>query len=259
MKRKVWSPVLTVLLMFAAVPAFAQPMGPMKIDVPRLLGQFAPSEGVWAKYSVVDREAGKESIMRMAIVGKEEGSHWYEVWLDEAGSRNIIKLLVAGDPNNPENIQRMIMKIGESPPIEMPRDFVVRGRKVAVSMFETRSGVGTQAESGIKIEKTGEREVTVPAGTFTTTLNRIVDNSGRELGTFDMSAKVPPFGVVVSETPKVVMKLLAYGSDAETGITEDPLPMAAPPGMPEGMPRGRPPGMTGPPPDAPPGGPPQIR
>lgn len=248
------STVFLVPFLLFAVPVSAQPKGPMMPEVPRLFGQFVPAEGVWAQYAVLDKASMKESKMRMAIVGKEGDSYWYEIWLQDRQSRNVIKLLVKGDPNNSENIQRMIMKSGDAPAIEMPRDFVVMGRQMAVHMFETRAGVGEKPGPEVKVEKVGERSVTVPAGTFSTVQSRIVGADGRELGSFDLSEKVPPFGVVTSETAYTKMDLLAHGADAKTAITEEPTPMAMPPGMPQGMPRGRPPGMT--PPAAPPGPPP---
>jgi len=223
----------------------------MMPDVPRLFGQFAPREGVWAEYSVVDAAAGRESKMRMAIVGKEGGSHWYEVWLQDEASRNVIKMLVKGDPNNSENIQRMIIKSGDGQAMEMPRDFVVMGRKMAVHMFETRSGVEEGGEAKVSVKEMGKREVTVPAGTFKTTRYQIVDAAGKELGTYDLSDAVPPFGVIVSKTAQASMTLLAHGTDAATAITEEPVPMVTPPGMPAGMPRGRPPGMMEGPPKSP--------
>jgi hypothetical protein len=223
----------------------------MMPEVPRLFGQFAPREGVWAQYAVLDKQTMKESKMRMAIVGVEGDSYWYEVWLQDAESRNVIKLLVTGDPNNSENIQRLIMKSGDAQAIEMPRDFVVMGRQMAVHMFETRAGVGEKPAAEVKVEVIGERSVTVPAGTFTTTQSRIIGADGKEMGSFDISPKIPPFGVVTSETAQTKMDLLAFGQDAETAITEEPVKMTMPPGMPEGMPRGRPPGIM------PGGGPPQ--
>jgi hypothetical protein len=225
----------------------------MMPEVPRLFGQFAPTEGVWAQYAVLDKQTMKESKMRMAIVGIEGDSYWYEVWLQDKDSRNVIKLLVTGDPNNADNIKRMIMKSGEGQATEMPRDFVVMGRKMAVHMFETRSGVGSPPAEGVKVEEVGQREVTVPAGVFTTTQSRIIGADGKEMGSFDLSPKIPPFGVVTSETGQTKMDLLAFGQDAKTAITEEPVKMTMPPGMPEGMPRGRPPGIM------PAGGPPQTQ
>jgi hypothetical protein len=251
MDRFIRSALVAVVLLAIAVPAGAQPPGSMMPEVPRLFGQFAPQEGVWAQYAVLDKATMKESKMRMAIVGVEGDSYWYEVWLQDEASRNVIKLLVKGDPNNSENIQRMIMKSGDGQATEMPRDFVVMGRKMATHMFETRSGVASPPEQGVKVEVVGEREVTVPAGSFTTTQSRIIGTDGKEIGSFDLSDKIPPFGVVTSETSQTKMDLLAFGKDAKTAITEEPVKMTMPPGMPEGMPRGRPPGIMpggGPPP-----------
>jgi hypothetical protein len=253
MSRFIRSAVLAVALLAITAPAGAQPQGSMMPQLPRLFGQFTPTEGVWAQYSVLDKTTMQESKMRMAIVGVEGESYWYEVWLQDKTSRNVIKLLVAGDPNNPENIKRMIMKSGEGQATEMPRDFVVMGRKMAVHMFETRSGVSSPPDQGVKVEEVGQREVTVPAGTFTTTQSRIIGSDGKEMGSFDLSEKIPPFGVVTSETAQTKMDLLAFGQDATTAITEEPIKMTMPPGMPEGMPRGRPPGMM------PGGGPPQSQ
>jgi hypothetical protein len=39
------------------------------------------------------------------------------------------------------------------------------------------------------------------------------------------------------------MELTAYGGDAKSVITEEPVLMTSPRGMPPGMPRGMPPGM----------------
>jgi len=181
--------------------------------------------------------------MRMAIVGKEGDAFWYEVENNAAGGRNIIKMLVTGDPNkSTENIKRMIIKSGDTPAMEMPADFLVMGRQMAGSMFEKRSGVKQSPEPEGAVEEIGPREVTVPAGTFTTTRYRIRDGQGAEVGTYDLSTTVPPFGIILSETRNGTLKLLGHGDDAVSAITEEPTPMPIPQGMP-GMPGGMPPGM----------------
>ncbi len=92
----------------------------------------------------------------------------------------------------------------------------------------------------------GAAQVTVPAGTFSVTRNRIVDAAGKVLATYDFNKDVLPFGVVRSETEKVKMELLASGKDAVSVITEVPMMMKTPPGMPDANPRGTPPGMEAP-------------
>jgi len=215
-------------------------------EVPRLFGTFNPQPGVWSEYAVVEKDSGKRSKMRMAIVGKEGVSFWYEVLMDDDQHRNVIKMLVKGNPNDPDNIQRLIMKSGENPAMEMPKDFVAMGRKMASHMFESRSGVPAEAGADLKLETGEKREVKVPAGTFQTTLQRIVDGTGKVFATYDFDAAVLPFGVVTSTTERSTMELLAYGKDAKSLIAETPVPFAGPPGMPEGMPRGMPPGMKHP-------------
>ena len=210
---------------------------------------FQPEPGVWSEYQVNDKKTGQATKMRMAIVGQEQGAHWYEVTHDEGDNRNIIKMLVRGNPNEPDNIQRLIIKSGDGPAQEMPRDFVAMGRKMAVHMFEQRSGVPAGATDSVQVKDAGPRKVSVPAGTFDTTWHKILDADGEPLAEYDSNSAVLPFGVVRSETDSNRMELLAHGRDAVSAITEDPRTMMTPPGMPGGMPRGVPPGM------APPGGP----
>ena len=118
----------------------------------------------------------------MSIVGKEGESFWYEVRNEVEGSVNIVKMLVDGDPNETsENIRRMIIKSGDSPAMEMNRDFVVMGRQVATQMFEKRSGVEAGKGAETAVEEIGKREVTVPAGTFSTLQYRITGADGKPL------------------------------------------------------------------------------
>lgn len=127
------NPVRLAVLLFAvsvpslaAVPAAAQPPGGP--SMPRLFGDFVPQPGAWAEYSVTDTAAGTE--MKMSIVGKEGDAFWYEVENNADGGRNIIKILVTGDPNkSTENIKRMIIKSGDAAAMEMPADFIVMGRR----------------------------------------------------------------------------------------------------------------------------------
>ena len=233
--------VLLPALVFGPLLAGAQ--APPAKEPPRFFGVFATTVGGWSEYAVTETEGGKKSTMRNSVVGKEGDAFWYEVAITEGGVRNIVKMFLKGDPNNPENIQRLIMKNGDQPAQEMPREFVVMGRRMATTMFETRSGSSIVNQPNLKAEETGTAKVTVPAGSFDVTRNRILDPAGKVLATYDFNKDVLPFGVVRSETDKVKMELLAYGKDAVSMITETPTMMKTPPGMPESNPRGKPPGM----------------
>jgi hypothetical protein len=236
--------LLLPLLMSGAPPAGAQ--APSSTEAPKFFGAFATTLGGWSEYAVTETEGGKKSTMRTAIVGKEGDAFWYEIAITEGGTRNIIKMFLKGDPNNPENIQRLVMKNGDQPAQEMPREFVVMGRRMATSMFETRSGSSVANQANIRAEEVGTEQVSVPAGTFQVTRSRVLDNAGKVLATYDFNKGVLPLGIVRSATDKVTMELIASGKDAVSLITEEPVMMKRPPGMPEDNPRGAPPGMEAP-------------
>ncbi len=238
--------VLTALLLSAA--AAAAPPGPTPgvPPVPRLFGTFEPVVGAWSEYAVVDKASGRRSRMKMAIVGSEKNAFWYEVTLHEGGDRNVVKMLVKGNPNDPENIQRMIFKSGDEPATEMPREFVAMGRKMATHMFERRSGVSASDPGAIRVVEGEKRRITVPAGTFDAVRHEIKDAEGRTLATYEFNPDVLPFGVLRSDAGDTSMELLAHGRDARSSITEKPVPMGMPPGMPGALPRGIPPGMGAP-------------
>ena len=73
-------------------------------DVPRLFGTFAPRPGAWSEYAIFDMTTGGKTVMRLSIVGVTGESYWYEVVNREGESRNIVKMLLKGDPGDPENI-----------------------------------------------------------------------------------------------------------------------------------------------------------
>lgn len=214
------------------------------LQVPRLFGTFAPKPGVWSEYAIFDKATGKRTVMRMSIVDVDGDSYWYEVVNREGDDSNIVKMLVMGDPSDPENIQRLIMKSGINPAQEMPRDFVLMGRRMAGHMFEQRSGIPTSPKANLQNVRTGEGVVTVPAGTFDVELHRIVDSAGIVYAQYKFSREVSPFGVVASEAENTTMVLVGHGTGAKSLITEEPTVMTQPPGMPEGMLMGMPPGMA---------------
>lgn len=237
--------IILASLLFS--PGFSQAAEAEKqFEVPRLFGVFAPKPGVWSEYAIFDKATGKRAVMRMSIVGVEGDAYWYEVVNREGEASNIVKMLVKGDPNDPENIQRLIMKSGTNPAQEMPRDFVLMGRRMASHMFEQRSGIPASPSVKLQNVKTGIGEATVPAGTFDVALHEIVDESGRVYAKYKFSEEVRPFGVIASDAENSTMVLVGYGDGAKSLITEEPTMMTQPPGMPEGMPRGMPPGMAPP-------------
>ncbi len=237
--------ISVILVIFLFVPSFLPAAETERqADVPRIFGTFSPRNGVWSEYAIFDKSTGMRTVMRMSIVGVEGDAYWYEVVNREGDGTNIIKMLVKGDPNDPENIQRLIMKSGEKAAQEMPRDFVLMGRRMATHMFEQRSGIPARPAVNLKNIKTGTGSATVPAGTYDVSLHKIVDESGKVYAVYKFSEEVHPFGVVSSDAEYSTMVLVGLGTDAKSLINEEPAMMTQPPGMPEGLPRGMPPGMN---------------
>ncbi len=204
-------------------------------DVPRLFGTFSPNPGAWSEYTIFDKSTRKRSVMRMSIVGIEADAFWYEVENRDGEGSNIVKMLVKGDPNDPENIQRFIIKSGADPAQEMPRDFVFMGRRMAGHMFEQRSGIPSSPQANLRNIKTGVGSATVPAGTFHVSLHQIVDTAGKVYAEYKFSENVFPFGVVTSDADNSTMVLVGHGIGAKSLITEEPIMMTQPPGMLPGM------------------------
>jgi hypothetical protein len=222
--------------------------------VPRLFGTFSPKTGGWSEYAIYDKSTGKRTVMRMSIVGIEADAYWYEVENREGGGSNIVKMLLTGDPNDPENIQRLIMKSGANPAQEMPRDFVLMGRRMVSHMFEQRSGISSNPALKLENKKTGVGSATVPAGTFDVSRHQIVDSAGKVYAEYKINTDVHPFGVVSSDAENATMVLVGYGIGAKSLITQEPAMMTRPPNIPEGAPIRMPPGI-GPMPGQGPGNP----
>ena len=193
------------------------------IEFPGLWGTFTPEPGAWSEYVKFDKVTGKRTVTRMSIVGVDRDSYWYEVVDREEKSSNIVKMLVKGDPNDPENIQRLIMKSGLNPAREMPRDFILMGRGRA------------SPNDNLENVRTGEGVVTVPAGTFAVGLHQIVDMTGKIHGEYKFSRDVRPFGVITSEFGNLTMMLVSHGGGAKSLIKEEPAMTVQPPGVPGGM------------------------
>ncbi len=194
---------------------------------PRFYGDFKPVVGAWAEYQMkAQKEAPTK--MKVAIVGKEGQSFWYETVM--AGQERIVtKMLVSGDPSDQKSVKRMIMKTGNNPALEMP------------VMGMGKQPANAQQQPKGKIIDKGMEKVTVPAGTFTA--RHFQYQEGKEVVDSWTSEKVPPYGMVKSGTKDFEMVLLGYGTGAKSLITETPKKFQMPK-MPQGFPQGMPPGMN---------------
>ncbi len=100
--RKV--PIVSVLFLFIlAQSAFAQ--WGQGSQGPRFRGDFKPVVGAWSEYQV--KAPGMTPyMMKVAIVGKEGNSYWYESVTEGPGGRSVMKMLVSGDPNEQARASR---------------------------------------------------------------------------------------------------------------------------------------------------------
>ena len=204
-------------------------------DVSSLFGTFSPKPGVWSEYAIFDKSTGKHSVMGMSIVAIEADAYWYEVENMEEDGSDIVKMLINGDPNDPDNILRLIMKSGVNPAKDMHRDSVLKQRSLVSHVFERRDGIPLSPTVNLKNIKTGVGSATVPAGTFDVSLHKIVDSTGKVYARYKFSEDVHPCGIVHSEDENSTMILVGHGTGAKSRITEEATMIPGPPDRPEGM------------------------
>ncbi len=172
---------------------------------PKFYSDFKPVVGGWSEYQMTGK-GEQPSKMKIAIVGKEGDSYWYETVTETKREERVItKMLVSGNPEDQKSIKRMIVKMGDQPAMEMP-----------VQMMQ---GSKEQAQRGKTIDK-GTESVKVPAGSFTTQHMQYQD--GETVVDTWVQKDVFPYGMVKSQSKESEMVLLGYGTGAKTLITETP-------------------------------------
>jgi len=177
-----------------------------KTSGPRFYTEFKPIVGGWAEYQVTAEE-GQPSKMKIAIVGKEGDAYWYETVIEtKHEGRSVIKVLVSGDPEDPNNVKRVIVKTGNEPAMEIP-----------TLMRQQPSEVNKQPA---KVVDKGIETINVPAGTFTTKRFQYQEPDG--VVDAWVHKDVPPYGVIKSQSKDFEMVLIGYGIGAKTLITEKP-------------------------------------
>lgn len=186
---------------------------------PSFHGEFKPVVGGWSEYQMTTK-GGSPSKMKIAVVGKEGDAYWYETVMEGGRQgRNIVKMLVSGDPGDTKNVKRMIVKTGNDPAMEMPVEMMQQSSK-------------GQAPSGKVIDK-GTETIKVPAGSFKTQHMQYQDVETVDTWVYK---DVSPYGMIKSVSKDTEMVLIGYGTGAKTQITETPQKFEMPQ-MPEGRPR----------------------
>jgi hypothetical protein len=202
MRKIVWAISIVFTLSFVNL-SYAQ-LG--KTSGPRFYTDFKPVAGGWSEYEMTTK-SGEPSKMKIAIVDKEGDGYWYETVMEGGRQgRNIVKMLVSGNPGESKNVKRMIMKTGNRPAMEMP-----------VEMMQQSSR--GQEPKGKIIDK-GNETIKVPAGSFST--KHMQYQEGENVVDTWVYKEVSPYGVIKSQSKDLEMVLIGYGTGAKTLITETP-------------------------------------
>ncbi len=202
MKKIVWVVSIISILFFVHF-AHAQ-FG--KGAMPKFYSDFKPVVGGWSEYQMTSKSESPVK-MKIAIVGKEGDAYWYEtVMEDKKAGKTITKMLVSGNPDDPNSVKRIIVKTGNQPAMEMP-----------VQMWKQSSK--PQESKGKLIDK-GKETIKVPAGTFATQHVQYQD-VGSLVDTW-IYKDVSPYGLIKSQSKDFEMVLTGYGTGAKTLITEKP-------------------------------------
>jgi hypothetical protein len=213
--------VICVVSIFLALAMFSLAYAQVgKTSGPQLYGEFKPVVGGWSEYQITTKGESPTK-MKIAVVGKEGDAYWYETVMEGGRQgKNIVKMLVSGNPQDQKNIKRMIFKQGNEPAMEMP-----------VGMMQPSAK--DRAQSGKVIDK-GTETIKVPAGTFKAQHSQYQDVEG-VVDTW-MHKEVSPYGLIKSQSKDMEMVLLGYGTGAKTLITETPQKFEMPQ-IPERRPR----------------------
>jgi len=172
---------------------------------PKFYSDFKPVVGGWSEYQMTSKSEGSMK-MKIAIVGKEGDVYWYETVMEGGRQgRNIVKMLVSGDPGDTKNVKRMIFKQGNEPAMEMPVEMMQQSAK-------------GQEQKGKIIDK-GSETIKVPAGTFKTQHMQYQDVETVDTWVYK---DVSPYGMIKSQSKDMEMVLIGYGTGAKTQITETP-------------------------------------
>jgi hypothetical protein len=178
---------------------------------PAMRGILNPVVGSGGEYEMTT-EKGTKMVMEVAIVGKEsvggKDGYWFETtFSDSSMGRMVHKTLTVVDGTDTV-ISRMIMQMGNRPPMEMP-----------TSMMKS-SAQKQSADIRERAEDVGSESITTPAGTFTAEHYKMKDGSGDAW----VAPKAGPYGLVKFQGKDTTMVLTKVITDAKDKITGTPVP-----------------------------------
>ena len=208
MNRTLRFAVISAACLLLPMVASAQMFG--RSQAPSWRGVWNPVVGAGGTYEVTKKD-GTKTTMEMAIVGKEsvdgKDGYWFEVTIPgtELGTMIMKSLTVRNDQDMTST--RMIMQMGDRPPMEMPSRMTQNREKQPADIRQLAEEVGPES-------------VTTPAGTFATTHYKMKDGSGDVW----VADKAGPFGMVKFIGKDNSMVLVKVETDAKDKITGTPVP-----------------------------------
>ena len=177
---------------------------------PTIQGVWSPEVGKGAVYSIDAKRAdGGPTEMEMAVVGTEtfEGKtgHWLETAMKTRREGQMVMKMLMVQVGKELQVKRMIMQMGDEPPMEFPVEMMQRGQQQAES-----------ADFREKAEKIGTETITTPAGTFECEHWRSTERNVTADVWFAASAR--PYGLVKTTSTEGGMTLIRLIDNAKSKI-----------------------------------------
>ena len=199
-----------VFVLAAMLPGFAGAQMGLHAG-PAMRGIFNPVVGSGGRYEMTT-EKGTKMVMEIAVVGKEsvngKDGYWFETAMaDTSMGQMTFKALTVLDGQDTV-ISRMIMQMGNRPPMEMPTQMYKANAQKQPADIRDRA------------EDVGSESLTTPAGTFVTEHYKMKDGSGDAW----VAPKAGPYGLVKFQGKDTSMVLTKVITDAKDKITGTPQP-----------------------------------
>lgn len=210
-----------VTLAAAALLLFAVPDLAAQDQATACAAVTASEVGYWAEFDVQGSPAEEVSSLRFALIERagETNPNWYEFHAQTSQGPVTVQMDVPSWPFEATDVKGIILKAPGQPAMRMPEEMI--------AMMQAQMGDNPMVDIAARCEGAeglGSESVEVPAGSFETFHIR----DAEEQADIWISPDVP-FGVVkVSSPDGGTMSLTGYGTDATSGITEEPQAM---PGM----------------------------
>lgn len=186
-----------------------------------------PQVGSYATYKVTYKGGETDQIAKLSIVGTEKSAkgedlYWYEREETDpkTGSVVIVKMLISGNPQEIGTVHRMIIKGHKEKAQELPQAFIQMMNQPLEDESKTEEP---------KTKKVGTEKVKIADTTLTCTHTRYTYKEAPAVEVWTTEA-IPLFGLVKSEDEGLKMELIDYGTDAVTGIKEEPEKLEMPQG-----------------------------